>query len=510
MHQEGEETNQDSVQDITERKQMEDALRTERDRAQLYLDIVNVMIVAVDTAQRITMINRKGAEILGYPQHEIIGMNWYETFVPKRLRAQVITALQHLMTGEVTLGEYFENPVVTRTGEERVIAWHNSVLRDEVGEVIGTLSSGDDITERKRVEYDLLRERALLASAIELLPFPIIFFAPSRAVIRQNKASRELQSAPGDQFWWALRLFDPQTRSEVPLEAWPVMCALQGKVVPATELIAVLPDGQELPILLYSAPVFTGEDFIAAVVAFQDITTLKEADRAKNQFLKIISHEMRTPLTAIIGWAQLAESDPTLSGEALQAILHSAWIQHAALERLILLSRILTGKLTLRRVPTDLWVLADQVATASQTCAQERQITLLCNPPAEPLPVQVDPKLMQQAVQEMLDNALTYTAAGGQVTVSVTRMENQAVVAVHDTGQGITLDDLPKLWKPFQQVAREESLGGLGIGLVLLRGIVEAHGGQVFIVSPGLEQGATISISIALVLPLPTPPDEGL
>lgn len=509
MHREGEEPNQDTAQDTTVRQQMADALRTDRDRIQLYLDIVNVMIVALDTAQRITLINRKGAEILGYPQDEIIGMNWHETFVPARLRAQVIITFQHLMTGEIAPVEYFENPVVTRSGEERVIAWHNSVLRDEAGNIIGTLSSGDDITERKRVEHSLRLERALLASAIELLPFPIIFFAPSRAVIRQNKASRELQSAQGDQFWWTLRLFDPQTHTEVPLEAWPVMCALQGEVVPATELIAVLPDGQEMPILLYSAPVFTGEDFIAAVVALQNITTLKEADRAKNQFLKIISHEMRTPLTAIIGWAQLAESDPTLSGEALQAILHSARLQHAALERLILLSRILTGKLTLQRVPTDLWVLVDQVATASQTRAQERQITLLCNPPTEPLPVQVDWKLMQQAVQEMLDNALTYTSAGGQVTVSVTRMENHAVVAVHDTGQGITLDQLPKLWKPFQQVLRQESLGGLGIGLVLLRGIVEAHGGQVFIVSPGLEQGSTFSISIALVLPLPTPQGDG-
>jgi signal transduction histidine kinase/DNA-binding response OmpR family regulator len=365
------------------------------------------------------------------------------------------------------------------------------------------------ILSQRHAEEAFERERAYLASAIDLLPFPIVFIDQERQVFRANRASEMMLATRDHEQWLDLPLLLPETHLEIPLAQRPAARALRGEVVTAFEGILRTPSDQELPLLLYAAPITIGSDVVAAVIAFQDISVLKEADRAKNQFLNVISHEMRTPLTAILGWAQLAESDPALCADALHAIHQSAQAQHATLERLILLSRILTGKLTLQRQAADLWELADQVATASQLRAQERQITLQCNPPAEPLPVSVDPKLMRQALQEMLDNALKYTVVGGQVTVSATRMEGQAVVAVHDTGQGIALEDLPKLWKPFQQVVREERLGGLGIGLVLLRGIVEAHGGQVFIVSPGLEQGSTFSISIALVLPLPGPPDSG-
>jgi PAS domain S-box-containing protein len=365
-----------------------------------------------------------------------------------------------------------------------------------------------DISDRLRAEEESKRERAYLATAIDLLPFPIIFINQERQVFRANRASELIFPTRDRAQRFNVPLLWPETHVEIPLDQRPAARALRGEVVTAFEGIITASD-QELPVLIYAAPIAVGSDLVAAVIAIQEITALKEADRAKNQFLNVISHEMRTPLTAILGWAQLAEDDPTLCADALHAIHQSAQAQHGVLERLILLSRILTGKLTLQRQSADLWALTDQVATATQLRAQERQVTLQCNPPAEPLPVLVDPQLMQQAIGEMLDNALKYTAVGGQVTVSATRLGEQAVVAVHDTGQGIALEDLPKLWKPFQQVVREERLGGLGIGLVLLRGIVEAHGGQVFIVSPGLGEGSTFSISIALVLPLPGPPDTG-
>jgi len=366
-----------------------------------------------------------------------------------------------------------------------------------------------DITDRLRAEDEIKRERAYLASAIELLPFPIVFIDQEQQMFRANRASERIFPTGDRAPWFNVPILSPETHVEIPLEQRPAARALRGEVVTAFEGILRTPSDQELPVLIYASPITVGSDLVAAVIAIQDITVVKEADRAKNQFINVISHEMRTPLTAILGWAQVAESDPALCADALHAIHQSAQAQHAMLERLILLSRILTGKLTLQRQPADLWELADQVVTASQRCAQERRIMLRCHPPTEPLPVSVDAKLMRQALQEMLDNALKYTAAGGQITVSVMRLEGQAVVAVHDTGQGIALEDLPKLWKPFQQVIREERLGGLGIGLVNLRSIVETHGGQVFIVSPGVGKGSTFSISIALVLPLSGPPDPG-
>jgi PAS domain S-box-containing protein len=144
-----------SVEDITDRKRAEEALLAERDRAQRYLDIAGVMIVAIDAQQRVTLVNQKGCEILGCAESEIVGKNWFDTFLPQRLRERVKDVFRQMMTGETQAVEYFENPIVTSSGEERLIAWHNRLLKDTEGRITGTLSSGQDITERVRAEQSL-------------------------------------------------------------------------------------------------------------------------------------------------------------------------------------------------------------------------------------------------------------------------------------------------------------------------------------------------------------------
>jgi len=145
------------LRDITERKLAEEALREERDKAQKYLDVAEVMFVIIGADQKVPLVNNKCCGTLGYKEEEIIGKNWFDNFIPERIKDEVKTVFQKLMAGEIELTEYFENLILTKSGEERIIAWHNTVLRDKAGNIIGTLSSGEDITERKRME-DALRE----------------------------------------------------------------------------------------------------------------------------------------------------------------------------------------------------------------------------------------------------------------------------------------------------------------------------------------------------------------
>jgi len=145
-----------AVSDITAQVQAEAALRQEKDRAQEYLDIAGVMLVAFDTAGKVILINQRGTEILGRRQEEIIGQDWFEGFLPLRIRDQVRAVFGRLMAGEVEPGGHYENPVLTAGGEERIVAWHNATLKDGAGRISGILSSGEDITERKRAE-DALR-----------------------------------------------------------------------------------------------------------------------------------------------------------------------------------------------------------------------------------------------------------------------------------------------------------------------------------------------------------------
>ena len=143
--------------DITAWKQVERALRRERDRAREYFDIAEVILILLDRDGRIRQLNRKGGQVLGYPDGELLGENWFERCLAEESRDEVRTVFKRLMRGELEPSEYHENPVVTRSGEVRTIAWHNVFLRDETGRITGTLSSGQDITERRRSEKEIRR-----------------------------------------------------------------------------------------------------------------------------------------------------------------------------------------------------------------------------------------------------------------------------------------------------------------------------------------------------------------
>jgi PAS domain S-box-containing protein len=148
--------------DITEHKRTEEALQQERDRAQRYLDIAGVVLVALDARGTVTLINQKGGEVLGYEPEEIVGRNWFDGFLPGSIKDQVRAVFDKLMAGEIEADQYYENAVVTRSGEERIIAWHNTILRDE-DNTIGTLSSGEDITGRVQTDVELRRRNRELA-----------------------------------------------------------------------------------------------------------------------------------------------------------------------------------------------------------------------------------------------------------------------------------------------------------------------------------------------------------
>ena len=155
-----------AIRYAVERKRAEEALREERDRAQGYLDVAEVMLLVVDADERVALVNRKGCQTLRYEEEEILGQNWFDRFVPERLRDEVRGVFRRLMAGDVEPVEHHENPVVTKGGEERIIAWHNALLTDEAGNVTGTLSSAEDITERKQAEEQLRRHRDQLEELV--------------------------------------------------------------------------------------------------------------------------------------------------------------------------------------------------------------------------------------------------------------------------------------------------------------------------------------------------------
>jgi len=150
------------VSDITGLKRTEALLRREKEQAQRYLDLAGVMFVLLDREGRIRLVNRRGVEILGYDgPDELVGKDWFDTCIPDTLRSEIRAVFADLLRGEVELNEYYENPVITREGARRVVAWHSALIENDDGEVEAVLSSGEDVTERRSAD-----ERFRLAAEV--------------------------------------------------------------------------------------------------------------------------------------------------------------------------------------------------------------------------------------------------------------------------------------------------------------------------------------------------------
>ncbi|MEA1993822.1 MAG: cache domain-containing protein, partial [Euryarchaeota archaeon] len=147
-----------------ERKQAEEEVKKEKEKAEKYLGIAEVMLATIDADENTTLMNKKGCEILGYNEGELIGKNWFDLLVPQEIREEVRGVFGKLMTGNIGPVKYYENPLLTKNGEQRMIAFHNTVIRDSIGQISGALLSGQDITERKKAEEKLKNQKEELSA----------------------------------------------------------------------------------------------------------------------------------------------------------------------------------------------------------------------------------------------------------------------------------------------------------------------------------------------------------
>lgn len=148
-------------------REEKEKLRESKEKAQRYLDIAGAIVIVIDNDQCVSLINKEGCDILGYGSEEIIGKNWFDLFVPEKDREKTKAAFSQMIEGKAEPVEYFENLIVTKINEERIIAWHNNALRNEEGTIIGTISSGEDITERKMSEEALRQSEEQYRSLVE-------------------------------------------------------------------------------------------------------------------------------------------------------------------------------------------------------------------------------------------------------------------------------------------------------------------------------------------------------
>ncbi|MCK5238665.1 MAG: PAS domain S-box protein [Candidatus Thorarchaeota archaeon] len=183
---------QSLIRDVSERKRAEQALQDERDRAQVYLDVAAVILVALDSEGNITLINQKGLELLGYEEEEIIGKNWFDLVIPQEDLNNTLDVFDRIMNGEIQHAETFENVIVTASGNKHLILWNNKYLRDDDGVIFGTLSSGQDISEIRRAEEELRDSEQQLKMVYDTILDGIIITDEKLNIISCNPAAEKI------------------------------------------------------------------------------------------------------------------------------------------------------------------------------------------------------------------------------------------------------------------------------------------------------------------------------
>jgi PAS domain S-box-containing protein len=232
------------------------------------------------------------------------------------------------------------------------------------------------------------------------------------------------------------------------------------------------------------------------------------ANRIKDEFLAVLSHELRSPLNPILGWSKLLQTrkfNETKTAEALAIIERNARLQAQLIEDLLDVSRILRGKLTLTTSPVNLVTPISAAIETVRLASEAKAISLKFDLQPSDRPVLQaivigDPARLQQILWNLLANAVKFTPEGGHVEIRLVCTGSHAQIRVSDTGQGISADFLPYVFDYFRQAdsATTRRFGGLGLGLAIVRQLVELHGGTILADSPGEGQGATFTVSLPL------------
>jgi signal transduction histidine kinase len=229
----------------------------------------------------------------------------------------------------------------------------------------------------------------------------------------------------------------------------------------------------------------------------QDITYLKELDRAKSDFVTAVTHDLRSPLTAITGFIDLLRDAGPLNEQQTEFVSHarqSTTKMRRLIDDLLDLAKIEAG-LGASTKTCDLFTLAQEVVTELQGAAIQQHITLSVDKAGDIPEIRGDPNRLRRAIANLVGNALKYTPEGGSVRVDLEANDGRVSVAVVDTGRGIPKDDIPYIFDPFYRVSEHQDVDGSGLGLAMVKSIVDAHGGTISVNSQ-VGQGSQFTISL--------------
>lgn len=565
------------ARDITEFKRTETSLRESEERLRLAMAAARLGTWDVDLITGKAIWSEQHFTLLGFEPvvtGEASESMWIERIHPDDQERVLQTWQQSRLDHQLYQTEY--RLVRADTGTIGWVAALGSFTYDSNGQAVRSLGVIFDITQRKQAEESILQlnqqlqEKVTeLQTLLDVIPIGIGIAEDSEChYIRANPAFAQILnlpphvntslSAPTAERPTAFKVY--KDGQELAAEDLPLQYAAKhGVDVRDLEVEIIRQDGTVITLLEYASPLFdeSGQPR-GSIGAFLDITDRKQAEaerqqllereravreeaeranRVKDEFLSILSHELRSPLNPILGWSRLLQAkqfDEARTAQALSTIERNARLQTQLIDDLLDVAKILRGKLNLNEVPVQLMPVVEAALEVVKTAAEAKAI-LLVPELADIGQVRGDSARLQQIVWNLLSNAVKFTPNGGRVVVRLeqvwregsgrvgeweskeagedanssthlpshpsTPLPAYAQITVTDTGKGISPEFLPHIFESFRQedVSITRRYGGLGLGLSIVKYLVDAHGGTITADSPGEGQGATFTVRLPLL-----------
>ena len=533
-------------------------------------------IISKDLSSIITSWNPAAERIFGYSAEEAVGKS-IRMIIPDHLQGEEDMVLERIRSGGKV--DHYDTVRQRKDGTRIAVSLTVSPIRDDAGTIIGASKIARDITERARYE-EAAREHAANTQKLSDVGAVVASTLDRESVVQKvTDTATELTHAEFGAFFYNVRdqntgdayllyalsgapreafaafphprateLFGPTFRGEAPVRIDDVLADPRyGKSAPYHGM----PPGH-LPVRSYLAVPVKGLDghvigglFFAhsqagqfteqherlavgtaawASVALENARLYSEAqdaNRMKDDFLAVLSHELRTPLNAILGYSRLLRSG-MLNGDQFERAIetverNSRWLTQIV-EDVLDVSRIVSGKIRLEVQAVELPTVIDNAVATIQPAADAKNVRLQSLIDTRVAPVSGDPDRLQQVIWNLLSNAVKFTPKGGRVQLRVERVNSHIEIVVSDTGIGIRKDFLPFVFERFRQgdSGPTRKTGGLGLGLSIVRHIVEMHGATVVAESAGEGEGSTFTVRLPVAILQPgakhharqTPPAE--
>ncbi len=497
--------------DVTDRKRVEEAMRESEQRFRVMADAAPVLIWLSGPDRKFNWFNKTWLEFIGWSMNDAIGGGWAAQIHPDDLDEWRRTYNEAF---GARLPFSLEYRVRNSRGEYRWVL-DSGVPRFEGGnEFAGFIGSCVDISERKEIEVALAISESRFRRLADANLIGVGFGDSQGNVTYLNDEMLRMMGRTREDFEagrvnWKQAIAPEYV--ETYRRTWERLLK-EGSVV-GYEKAFLRPDGERTYFLGAAALLEPGSNSHVRIAL--DLTQLKlaqhererlleqlrETDRRKDEFLAVLAHELRNPLAPIKNSLEVIKRAPAsanLLEKARETMERQVGHMVRLIDDLLDVSRITHNRLELRRATCELQPIIAQAVQTVQPLADAKRHTIQMNLPAEPIQLSADAVRLTQVFINLLDNACKYTEPGGRIRISAERQRNQVVVVVEDNGLGIPAEALPTVFDMFTRADQsiERQQGGLGLGLTLVRRMVELHGGTVTAASKGTGQGSRFTVCL--------------